>query len=487
MAAGDVVNTAARLQSAAPTDGILVDETTYRATERSIEFRDAEPVDAKGKAAPVAAVRGAPGPCALRRRRQADRPHAARRPRARARSARRGARPCPNASASRSSSRSSASPASARAASSSSSSAAFHAEPDLTTLAPGPLPPVRRGVSYWALAEIVKAQAGILDTDDEARGLSQARARRSRTSSPRSGEARVGRAQPAPARGARARNPSSVPTGAARRSPPGARFFEAMAETRPLVLVFEDLHFADDGLLDFVDYLVDWATGAPLLARRHSAAGAARPAAGLGRRQGERAHALPLVALRHGDGADRPRRCSTRPSCPRIFSRRLLERADGNPLYAEEFARLVAERQATGASCPRPCRGSSPRGSTRWRRRRSRLLQDASVLGKVFWLGAVAHLGERRGVDARGALARSRAERVRATGAARYRLRRDRVRVPAPARPRRRLRPDSACRRGPRSTGWRRAGSRRWDGRRTTRRCSRTTTSPPWSSAGRRA
>ena len=54
MAAGDVVNTAARLQSAAPTDGILVDETTYRATERSIEFRDAEPVDAKGKAAPVA-------------------------------------------------------------------------------------------------------------------------------------------------------------------------------------------------------------------------------------------------------------------------------------------------------------------------------------------------------------------------------------------------------------------------------------------------
>ena len=41
MAAGDVVNTAARLQSAAPTDGILVDETTYRATERSIEFREA--------------------------------------------------------------------------------------------------------------------------------------------------------------------------------------------------------------------------------------------------------------------------------------------------------------------------------------------------------------------------------------------------------------------------------------------------------------
>ena len=37
------------------------------------------------------------------------------------------------------------------------------------------------------------------------------------------------------------------------------RFFEALAEQRPTVLVFEDLHWADDDLLDFVDHLVDWA------------------------------------------------------------------------------------------------------------------------------------------------------------------------------------------------------------------------------------
>ena len=42
------------------------------------------------------------------------------------------------------------------------------------------------------------------------------------------------------------------------------RFFEALAERRPLVLVFEDLQWADDNLLDFVDYLVDWVTGSPL-------------------------------------------------------------------------------------------------------------------------------------------------------------------------------------------------------------------------------
>jgi class 3 adenylate cyclase len=51
MASGDVVNTAARLQSAAPVDSILVDEMTYRATERTIEYRDHTAVEAKGKRA----------------------------------------------------------------------------------------------------------------------------------------------------------------------------------------------------------------------------------------------------------------------------------------------------------------------------------------------------------------------------------------------------------------------------------------------------
>src|SRR6266581_1157683 len=46
MAAGDVVNTAARLQNAAPVDGILVDEATYRATRRAIDYREAESVTA---------------------------------------------------------------------------------------------------------------------------------------------------------------------------------------------------------------------------------------------------------------------------------------------------------------------------------------------------------------------------------------------------------------------------------------------------------
>src|SRR5213592_4388735 len=53
LAAGDVMNTAARLQSAAPVDGILVGELTHAATRDVIEYRKAEPIAAKGKAAPV--------------------------------------------------------------------------------------------------------------------------------------------------------------------------------------------------------------------------------------------------------------------------------------------------------------------------------------------------------------------------------------------------------------------------------------------------
>ena len=53
MATGDVVNTAARLQAAAPVGGILVGQQTYRATQQIIEYEDAQPVEAKGKAQPV--------------------------------------------------------------------------------------------------------------------------------------------------------------------------------------------------------------------------------------------------------------------------------------------------------------------------------------------------------------------------------------------------------------------------------------------------
>src|SRR4051794_3967463 len=55
MVAGDVVNTAARLQSAAPVNAVLVGSQTYHATERAIEYGDVQSVEAKGKSQPVEA------------------------------------------------------------------------------------------------------------------------------------------------------------------------------------------------------------------------------------------------------------------------------------------------------------------------------------------------------------------------------------------------------------------------------------------------
>jgi class 3 adenylate cyclase len=168
MVAGDVVNTAARLQSAAPVNGLLVDETTQRATRQVIRFREAEPVTAKGKTDAIAVWEaqearsrfgvdlGQSGAPLVGRRRELDLLTGAL---ARAREER---SPqlvtlvgVPGIGKSR---------------------LVYElwqvidAEPDLTYWRQGRSLPYGEGVSYWALAEMAKAQAGILesDTPDEA-------------------------------------------------------------------------------------------------------------------------------------------------------------------------------------------------------------------------------------------------------------------------------------------------------------------------------
>ena len=141
------------------------------------------------------------------------------------------------------------------------------------------------------------------------------------------------------------------------------RFLEALAERGPLVLVFEDIQWADDGLLDFVDHLVEWATrgAAPRV-------GTARPelssAGRLGRREAERDDDLALAAVRGRDGAA-DRGAPGAPVLPAATQAALLARAGGKPLYAEEYVRmLVGARGPPADRCRSRCRGSSPRGST---------------------------------------------------------------------------------------------------------------------------
>ena len=163
MAAGDVVNTTARLQSAAPVNGILVGESTYRATRHAIEYREAAPVEAKGKVDPlqvweavqaysrIAVETLETGAPLIGRRRELDVLTGA------LERARQERTPqlvtlvgVPGIGKSRLVYE---------------LFKAIESEPDLVFWRQGRALPYGEGVTYWALAEMVKAHAGVLETD----------------------------------------------------------------------------------------------------------------------------------------------------------------------------------------------------------------------------------------------------------------------------------------------------------------------------------
>ena len=117
--------------------------------------------------------------------------------------------------------------------------------------------PYGEGIAFWALGEIVKAECGILESD-----------------SPEEAEAKLEQRLPAGgSRPALAQGPPGSARGRRRRSPPrrrsrsplGAACSRRGRRTRETVLVFEDLHWADEALLSFLEHLADWAEGVPLL------------------------------------------------------------------------------------------------------------------------------------------------------------------------------------------------------------------------------
>ena len=265
--------------------------------------------------------------------------------------------------------------------------------------------PYGEGVTFWALGEMVKAQAGILESD--------AREQAGREAAPGGrDDSSTTRPMPPGSSGTFARSPGSRPTrlGGDRRDEAFAawrRYLEAIADERPLVLVFEDLHWADDALLDFVDYLVEWASGVPLLvlctARPELLA--RRPGWGGGK---VNSSTILLSPLSEEETAELLHALLGRSAIDAELQARLLEHAGGNPLYAEEFTRMLSEGPAR-SSCPRRCRASSPPASTRSRPRRRSCSRTRPCIGRVFWLGRARP----RALDARGAAALARAQGVR--------------------------------------------------------------------------
>jgi hypothetical protein len=252
-------------------------------------------------------------------------------------------------------------------------------------------------VAFWALGEILKAECGILESDS----AQAAAAKLERALPLEDRDLPWLRARLSPLVGAGGEPAAQEESFTAWR-----RFLEGLAAQRPTVLVFEDLHWADEALLVFLEHLADWSHGVPLLllctARPELYERHANWAAGL-----RNATAIDLAPLSDEETALLIGRLLERAVLPPETQRGLLERAGGNPLYAEEFVRLLVDDRRRGAGheeVPGSVQALIAARLDTLSAERKSLLQDAAVIGKVFWAGALAEMGARDRRDVEHAL-----------------------------------------------------------------------------------
>ncbi len=258
--------------------------------------------------------------------------------------------------------------------------------------------PYGDGITYWPVAEIVRSMVGItpdLDRDAALAGL--------RSAAPDSGTAdrlafAIGLTSEAPVGG----------EGLDREIAWAFRMMvEAAASERPLMVVIEDIHWAEPVLLDLIEYLATWVRDRPLmiLCLSRPELVDARPAWGSGRMEASRLQLEPLgredglalvAALLHVEGL------------PEALRDRILDRAEGNPLFVEETIRMLIDRRAVVERDGRWVAGEAiaeievPETIEALIRARldgvppgeRAVLQAASVIGRSFQRSAVATLVE---------------------------------------------------------------------------------------------
>ena len=402
MVAGDVINTAARIQSAAPVNGVLVGESTYRATGHVIEYAAADAFVAKGKTEPVQVweavaprsrfgsdVEQAPLAALVGREQEID---ALRRALARIRHER-----VPELVTIV------GVPGIGKSRIVAELFSIVDADPDIIVWRQGRCLPYGEGISYWALGEMAKSQAGILDSDSADETETKLAAAVAALV-PDAGQAAwvTGHLRPLVGLGS---DSGAGGEGRGEAFAAWRRFFESLGEQRPTVLVFEDLHWADDGLLDFVDGLVDRATGVPLLVLC-----SARPEL-LVRRPGwgggkANAVTLSLAALSDDETARLIAEHLAQAVLPAEMQQTLLRRADGNPLFAEEYIRMLRDRgllrheggswrlDQADVDVPETVQAIIAARLDALEQDEKAALQAAAVVGKVFWLGSVAAIAD---------------------------------------------------------------------------------------------
>ena len=392
MVAGDVVNTAARLEAAAPVNGVLVSESTYRATNNAIEYREGPRIQAKGKTSPVAVWEAL---C----------------PRPRAGGDQRRQRSAPFIGRARDLELLTQSLARVRQDHSAHLVTILGA-PGIgksrlvteffkavqndaghrTKWREGRSLPYGAEVTLWALAEVVKAEAGIFESDNPDVAERKLRAAVREVMSDQSDVHRIiHHLRPLAGLGIDA---ELAKTERSEAFTAWSRFFAALAERNPVVLAFDDLHWADDALLDFIEHLVESARTAPLLlvctARPELLE--RRPGWGARNARATTHHLSPLSdeetsALISGLLAES--------LLPSATGEQVMARAGGNPLYAEQYVRMATEhRDAGDLPLPETVQGIIAARLDALPANEKLLLQGAAVVGKVFWLGTLMAIEE---------------------------------------------------------------------------------------------
>ncbi|HYY76950.1 MAG TPA: AAA family ATPase, partial [Gaiellaceae bacterium] len=413
MAAGDVMNTAARLQSAAPVDGIVVGAATYEATAEAIEYRAADSIQAKGKSEPVpvwevVAARRPPSrraPSGVRlvgRERELEaldelwrRVGDDRRP---------GLATVlgpPGIGKSR-------------------LLLEFAAGAENATVHWGRCLPYGEGITYWAIAEILKEAAGILVDDAEEATSTKLHAFLQRLETDDLDELRTMAAALANLLGAPTTPLGTYATGEITQPELHwglRRILRLLASANPLVLVFEDLHWAEPTLIELLLSIVVETEDAPILvvasARPELADGQPALVTEDGRRRvlelealsGDESEAL-LAELLESEGVSR------------VGLDALLRAAGGNPLFLEETVRMLVDAGGIGeveeVSVPSSLQALIGSRLDQLDAGEKRIAQNASVVGAVFWPGAVAHLDGTAGDVDRGLEALERRDLIRA-------------------------------------------------------------------------
>ncbi len=332
---GDRVNTAARVQAAAEPGTVLVDDITRQVTSTAIAYEDAGHHELKGKAEPVHLWRAVE---VVGSGRGGDREGL------NARFVGRDAdlrlvKELFHACVSRRSVRLVAVSGTAGVGKS-----RLHAEfleylmelPECVLWHPGRCLPYGDGVAYWALAEMVRHRLGLPEDAPEEETQAKLAAGLERwIEDPAEREfvsVRLGVLL-----GVADARPSREELFAGWRL-----FFERLSDHDPVVMTFEDMHWADDGLLDFVEYLLDWSAQHPIyvLTLARPELSERRPGWPAGQRG---ATAMYLEALGEKAMDDLLDSVATLPVAAK---RRIISHAEGIPLYAIETVRALADRGA---------------------------------------------------------------------------------------------------------------------------------------------